>query len=235
VKMIDIGKTLREAREKKNLSIHDVAVQTLIREYYLKKIEANEFGEYDGFIHAYIRKYAKFLWLNPTPLSAAYKELFKSTSAEEEKVVLYTRRKRYKGAIIIVIVVLILIVIFYPYLRKVQQKSNNSSVTAPLENAQPPETKPPETKPAEQTKEPKEEIKGVDIIIYVDERCWIGVTADGKYSQLFINKGEKKEFKGEEYIKIRFGNAKHAYVTKNGQDMGIVNKNKDVVEVTYKP
>jgi transcriptional regulator with XRE-family HTH domain len=230
--MVDIGKVLREAREKKNLSIREVSEQTLIREYYLAKIENNEFDKYDGFIHAYIRKYATFLWLNPVPLSTAYKELFSAEEGSKEQFVPVFKRRNYKGLVILaLVIVLIVIVVSFLSIKKVPlQEPDNSPAVAPIE-----EIKPDETTPVISDEIVEEVTSGINIIIYADAKCWVGVTIDGKYTQLFINKGESKEFKGEEYIKILFGNARHAYVTKNGQNTGQVSENKDVVEVIYKP
>ncbi len=231
--MIDIGKTLREAREKKDLSIQDVANQTLIREYYLRKIESNDFDNgYDGFVNAYIKKYATFLGIGPDQLSNAYKELFKAHN-EEEKILSRKKNKNYAVVLLIVTIVLaIIIAVIFVNLKKSTLKqvpNSNTAVTVPAKN-QPVETPPVTTEPKQ-----IEKTKGIDIVISADARCWMGVTIDGKYEQLFINKGEKKEFKGKEYIKIRFGNATHIYVTKNGKDIGRVSKDNDVVEVTYKP
>lgn len=230
--MIDIGKILRNAREKKGLTIQDVANQTLIREYYLRKIENNEFDdEYDGFVNAYIRKYAAFLGLDPVELSNAYKELFKTQ--EEEKVPVNEKKKNHTLILSITIAVLAIMIIAAIFLKPKksipkQTPSNNTPITTPTENQA--KTPPVVTKPKE-----VEKTKGIDIVVSADARCWLGVTIDGKYEELFINKGEKKEFKGDKYIKIRFGNARHAYVTENGKYIGKVSKSKDVVEVTYKP
>lgn len=230
--MVDIGKVLREAREKKNLSIREVAEQTLIREYYLEKIENNEFDKYDGFIHAYIRKYATFLWLNPVPLSTAYKELFSAEKEPEEQFVPILRRRNYKGMVIaaLAIVLIVIVVVFFFMKKAPLQEPDNSPVLTPVE-----ETEPDETTPIMPDETVEEVISGINIIVHADAKCWVGVTIDGKYTQLFINGGESREFKGEEYIKILFGNAKHVYVTKNGQNIGQVSENKDVVEVIYKP
>ena len=229
--MVDIGKTLRKARENKNLSIQDVASQTLIREYYLEKIETNEFGsEYDGFINAYIKNYATFLGLDSVQLSNAYKELFKR-QVEEEKAPIHKKKKNYVIILSIVTIILAIIIsVIFLKPRKSTLKQtpiSNTPVTTPMEK-QPTKTPPVTTKP-------KENARGIDIVVSADARCWMGVTIDGKYETLFINKGEKKEFKGEKYVKIRFGNARHVYVTENGKYIGKVSKNKDVVEVTYKP
>ncbi|NCQ53175.1 MAG: hypothetical protein GW803_03700, partial [Caldiserica bacterium] len=44
-----------------------------------------------------------------------------------------------------------------------------------------------------------------------------------------------KELKGKNYIKIRYGNAKHVFVTKNGTNLGVVSATDTVVDVEYKP
>ncbi|MEA3313788.1 MAG: DUF4115 domain-containing protein [Caldisericota bacterium] len=238
--MVDIGKVLREAREKKDLSIREVSEQTLIREYYLEKIENNEFDKYDGFIHAYIRKYATFLWLNPVPLSTAYKELFSDEEEPKEQFVPILSRRNYKGIIIValVIVSVVIVALFFSMKKVPLQEPDNSSVVAPAEEIKPDEITPiipDEITPIIPDETVEEVARGINIIVHADAKCWVGVTIDGEYMQLFINGGESREFKGEESIKILFGNARHVYVTKNGQNIGQVSENKDVVEVIYRP
>ncbi len=235
---LDIGGTLKKKREELNLTLEDIASKTLIRPYYLEQIENNEFKRYNGFINAYIRKYAETLGMDPEPLLNAYKSLFEE---EEKKEVNPRKKTNYKIIVsLIVILCIVLIPIFFLMHRnantvheqpEISTPSENKSVTPPQQkNEQPPKEnvqKPPSQK--------ENKITGIHVTVSADALCWLGVTIDGKYSQLFLRKGESRTFDGNKYIKIRFGNATHAYVTVNGKKLGVVSKDKKVVEKVYKP
>jgi len=239
----NIGDYLKSEREKQHLTLDDIANKTLVRKYYLEQIENNEFERYDGFINAYIRKYAEALGLDPEPLVLQYKSLF-----EEKEDATHVSNKHNIAVFVVIGAIVIAIVagIFIKYSLNKAPKSN-TQITTPSENGTSKnETKTPpsnEQKPTNNQNPPSSENKpnppektysGVDVVVSADKLCWVGVTIDGKYTQLFIHPGEKKEFKGKNYVKILFGNATHAFVTLNGKKLGVVSKNKKVVEVVYK-
>lgn len=236
-----IGDVLKKEREKQGLSISDVAKKTLIREFYLEQIEDNDFPRYDGYIAAYIRKYAEALGLNPEPLVSAYKELFPEEVhpelASEERV-----KERFPFVIsVIVVVIILLLTVFFTYVhlkKRPAPPADNNKTEIPVQK-NPSENKPPVSNqtPSEKKSSAEQEQKkqeGVKVTVTVDAKCWLGVTIDGKYTQVMLYKGQSKTFTGKKYIKILYGNAMHAYVTVNGKDKGVVSKNKRVVEVEYK-
>ncbi len=228
--MIDIGKTLKEERERLGIKIEDVANGTLIRPYYLEEIEENHFHEYDGFTASYIRRYANFLGIDASPIVESYQEMFKGS-----EVVLKPRKKN--KAYIFVIIVVLLVISGFLYFRFAKNKSvqpstpttenpSNPPQETPSENTQPPINETPQTPTIEQ---------GIHIVLKGSGLCWLGVTIDGKYSQTFIHKGETLEFKGKDYITIRYGFAPNVSLIKNGKDLGVVSKTEKVIEITYKP
>ncbi len=234
---LDIGNILKKEREKQNLTLNDIANKTLVRQYYLEQIENNEFKQYDGFINAYIRKYSEALNLDSRPLINAYKALFE----EENKPQIPQRSNKRLVYIVILatLIVLISVFAFSKFNKKTALPNDTPSseqTTSPAEQ-KPPETENTSTNPSKNknSAEPSEKKPaGVTVTVSADKLCWIGITIDGKYSQLFIHNGEKKTFKGKKYVKIKFGNATHAYVIVNGKNLGVVSKGKEVMEVTYK-
>jgi transcriptional regulator with XRE-family HTH domain len=225
--MIDIGKTLKEEREKQKLTIEEIADKTLIRPYYLEEIENNNFHYYDGFIAAYIRKYANLLGIEAEPLLASYRELFKEKPLEP--------KRKNVTLIIILISICALLILFFVLKRFVyapqptQQPSQSEVNNSPQEN--PGEETTPLQPPIVEPQKPS----GIDLVLKADQRSWLGVDIDGVYSQFFLGQGETKELKGKDYIKIRYGNAKHVFVTKNGTNLGVVSATDAVVDVEYKP
>ncbi|MGC8689856.1 MAG: helix-turn-helix domain-containing protein [Caldisericum sp.] len=237
---MSIGKILREEREKRNLALEDISKETLIREYYLEKIENDDFGsEFDGFILSYIKKYADFLGIDSQPLLSEYKELFK------KKEIVYKTKNKNIGLIVLVIVLLIIIGIA---LAIVQKSKNSGSSFAPKENITQTETLPQKTESPPQTNSPVQKapstpttsqtenlVYPVSITLKGNGRCWLGITVDGKYTQRFINANETLELHANNYIQIRFGNAKVVSVIYNGKDLGIVSSSETVVEYKYTP
>jgi cytoskeletal protein RodZ len=238
----DIGKILKKEREKQNLTIDDIAKKTLIRQYYIEQIENNEFEQYDGFINAYIRKYAEALGIDSKHLVNAYKSLFSVEKDDNKAKEIKTRKKWVYITSIIAIAISIFVVVFLNiHARKpLPNNSGSQEINLPSNNEvqKPPEKTTPSNSVNQESKNPQTPVEkkaeGVSVTISADELCWVGVTIDDKYTQLFIHKGEKKTFKGKKYVKVKFGNAIHAYVNFNGKDLGVVSKDKRVVEKVYK-
>jgi cytoskeleton protein RodZ len=237
---LSIGEYLRSEREKQHLSLDDIANKTLIRKYYLEQIENNDFKRYDGFISAYIRKYAEALGVDPEPLIVQYKALFEEPLEKKKET------DKHSFWLVAIIAVLLIGVSAFGIRFAVHNRAVENNPTPEIK--QPVETNTNNSQSKETPSENKNEKKspaqnstvektynGVDVVVSVNKLCWLGVTVDGKYNQMFLYPGNKKEFKGKKYVKIRFGNATHAYVTVNGKKLGVVSKDKKVVEVTYKP
>ncbi|BAL80852.1 helix-turn-helix domain-containing protein [Caldisericum exile] len=232
---MSIGKVLKEEREKRNLTLEDVSKGTLIREYYLEKIEADDFGnEFDGFVLSYIKKYAEFLEIDAQPLLTEYKELFKET-----KVIKRSTNKKLK--FIALIFILLFIVGFVFSLGKFKsgtQVTINESIsqteTSPKESEIPIQT-PQEQTPSQPQNNLQEQSPNYPVILVLKSngRCWLGMTIDGNYSQRFINQNETLELHAKNYIQIRFGNAKVVTVIYNGKDLGPVSSSETVVELRY--
>ena len=68
--MLDIGATLKSAREQQGIALDDAAEATKIRESYLVALEEEAFERLPGATYArgFVRSYAEFLGLDPQPL-----------------------------------------------------------------------------------------------------------------------------------------------------------------------
>ncbi|MGN0939490.1 MAG: helix-turn-helix domain-containing protein [Selenomonas sp.] len=107
-----IGDTLREARERQNLSIKDIEKGTSIRALYIESIEKGEFDKLPGnaYTKGFIRNYANFLKLDAdacvrqyneenNPEEVAAKEAAKRAeeAAEAEQQAAYEKREAEKS------------------------------------------------------------------------------------------------------------------------------------------
>lgn len=73
--MSSVGQTLREAREARGLTLHDMQEKTKIQPRYLKAIEEDRFDVLPGhfYTRAFIRTYADHVGIDPQPLLAQIK------------------------------------------------------------------------------------------------------------------------------------------------------------------
>ena len=87
--MSNIGERLKQIREKKNLSIDDVAAGTGIRAQYLEALENSEYANIPGdvFIKGFIRNYGNYLELDGNALVEEYKQGTKPLASAVEEAV----------------------------------------------------------------------------------------------------------------------------------------------------
>ena len=94
-----IGEELRQARERKNIMLEDVAHETKINLNYLKAIEVGDFSFLpQTYVRAFIRAYAKKVGLDPAtmlkPLDRLTERILEertSPHGEDEKPVEFSR------------------------------------------------------------------------------------------------------------------------------------------------
>ena len=85
--------------------------------------------------------------------------------------------------------------------------------------------------------QPSEEEKATEVKVAVKftGRCWVSVKADGK--TLFegtVEKGETKEWTADQRLDLTAGNAGAVTLSYNGEDQGVLGKEGEVVEKTYR-
>ena len=76
--MIEFGKTLREAREAKGLSIAQLAEMTRMTSSRIEELEKEDFSHIPAAIYGrgFVRLYCEAVGLDPKPLSAEFTEIF---------------------------------------------------------------------------------------------------------------------------------------------------------------
>ena len=81
---MSIGSKLKDAREKKKLSIEDVNRKTKIHPSVLKAIEDDKFGQIlnSAYIRSFLSKYASFLGLNTKVILQEYNSLHPKDEAD---------------------------------------------------------------------------------------------------------------------------------------------------------
>jgi cytoskeleton protein RodZ len=87
--MRTIGEILREAREKRELSLDEVALLTKVRVKYLAAIEADHFDALPSKVQkkGFVRTYARVLELDPAPLLAQLRDVLDEDELLPEEVI----------------------------------------------------------------------------------------------------------------------------------------------------
>lgn len=91
---------LRKARQRRNLSIEEIAGEINVQSQYLEAIEKGDFSALPNLMFAqeYIRSYADYLGVDPIPVLNEYRNFRISTekTTENASPVVLSRRERYK-------------------------------------------------------------------------------------------------------------------------------------------
>ena len=97
-------------------------------------------------------------------------------------------------------------------------------------------TKQPAAEPAKPAPAPKQEKTYTDVEVSAkfSEKCWVSVVADGQtVFEGTLQKGESKQWKAKNEIKLTAGNAAAVDLTFNGEPHGTLGGEGEVVEKTY--
>lgn len=114
------GQILKENRERKEISLDDVARETKIRKPYLIALEKDDFQSLPSTatIKGFIRNYAQFLGLEPARLVAFFKRDYQQT--QKQKVIFpltdITQQFKWTPKRTLVLVVILFVFVFLSYL-----------------------------------------------------------------------------------------------------------------------
>lgn len=67
-----------------------------------------------------------------------------------------------------------------------------------------------------------------------EDQCWMQVTADGKKTELTLSEGQVQEVRAAQQIDLNLGNAGVVKVTVNGQDLGTLGGQGEVVKKSFR-
>lgn len=235
---MEIGNTLRAARESKGISLEVAENHTKIRRKYLEALENEKFDLMPGrvYVKGFLKNYANFLGVNPKTLISAYEDMVPASDRDDEPPVSKLTDidrpgggKVFKYILALAALALVAGLVFLPSLRVEKemippagsdQKTAGESVPTPADKAG-------QAKPLP----PQEKSQGVRVILNVtDYESWMRVEVDGERAfEGLMSAGQKKEFKGNEKITLRLGNAGVVQVEFNGQKIGVLGGDGQVV------
>lgn len=242
--MRELGSVIRRAREEQGLSLEDMHVRTKIRP---KSIEAIEEGNFDAISggNVYVKGFIKTL---AEELGLDYNQLIEMWEPAVIPPVINSPRSNYRPSIfpfigaVVMVLALVAAGVYYMYLRP----------QPPLPPVTPPEVNNPPV-----VEEPEPTIPDVTppafIYVGVEERrevyevttwplelvvraktgsCWVGVTADGQFSEVTLRVPEEQLFTATDNLLMRLGNAKVVELFVNGE--ALPGQTGDVKDYTFK-
>lgn len=246
--MGDLGDLLRETREQRGLSLEQVEADTRIRYKFLVALESGDYDALPGqvYVKGFLRTYAAYLGLDVEQVVGLYAATIGARAEEALPSVPLVdvdmegpRDLRPLIRVLAVVAVLAVLVVVYvraPWrtwlgLQPSPVASPTPTATQPVATPEPsptPTSQPTATRTAVPTATP-EPSAGVRVQFLVTGRSWVQVLVDGQVAYSGLLENEAQEWVGNERIVARIGNAGAVDVTVNGQHLGTLGAEGDVV------
>ena len=232
-----IGEKLRNARLENGITLTEVENETKIRRKYIVALENEDFDVLPGkvYVKGFLKNYARFLGLDGNALVEEYEVLFHEPKIdpllEKVKPTNFKKPAKTSRGWLVVVAVLFVGLMFYwlgfagtaPQgdLSERGQKQNmpagedNRKAGAQDPSLEEPDTVSPGMEPAQ---------RGVNVVLQVtDKDCWMQVVVDDNSAfEGLVGPGEKKEFRGDNSIWLKLGNAGAVRVLVNDSDYGFL-------------
>ena len=238
--MSDFGGKLRLARERRGISLRQIATTTKISIAALEALERNDLSKLPGgiFSRSFVRSYATEVGLDPDEIVHEFLDRFQgspataiptpATALEAESA--FYAKQRVAGVVLkVVLVTLPLVVLLLYFTMRVRipvSASNTVTSTSPaapraqVERPVPPTSAP--SSPAPVATSGVARLPAVDSGLIVDLEttgdCWVRVIADGKVTiARLMHAGDKERQDVREKAVIQVGNAGAFAFAVNGQ------------------
>lgn len=249
---MEIGKSLKEAREARGLSLSEVEEETKIRRKYLQALENEQYDVLPGQVYtrAFLKSYARFLNLNVEEVMEAFNYSHgqedtiehnsgqKSEQNIEHNSVSYSNLKQdlklkqkprnWLYLATIVIILGLSISIYYATQGTGFNRPGREELQTVEQgvNANDQSNPPAAQQPATNTQ------PGVRLTFNViKDTCWMRVIVDGTPAfQGVVTAGQTQEYTGNERVSFRLGNAGVVQVELNGQDLGFLGEEGAVID-----
>lgn len=229
------GEKLREVREAKGYSLEYIEDETKIRKLYIDALERETFDVLPPRVYAtgFVRRYSKFLGLNPDKMVEEFQRLaYIDEPLDEEPEIIKERKAGFGFRIpyqnILAGIIFLIIAI---WAGKLVLGYITGSIDVPDRDV----TVPPKVEePAKETPPPPVKVKKAVVVIEARQNCWLNVVVDGEtvFSRT-LKAGEKQEFEGKQSVYIKAGNAGGIDITYNGKKVEPIGKYGEVKEIEF--
>jgi cytoskeletal protein RodZ len=240
--MDDFGGKLRQARERRGISLRQIAASTKISAAALEALERNDISKLPGgiFSRAFVRSYAVEVGLDPEETVREFLERFDQEpppSAETLAVPIPEQERNYQEqqrraartlGIAGVALVVIVVAAFFILRNRGKQPAPAPGVAASPESTTPPAAPPArptapaaEPRPAAAAPSPKAAVvpaASLTLDVHPTSECWISLTVDGK--KLFarvMKPGEHESHTVEHEAVVEIGDAGAFAYSVNGR------------------
>jgi cytoskeleton protein RodZ len=232
--MDDFGGKLRQARERRGISLRQIASSTKIAAAALEALEKNDISKLPGgiFSRAFVRSYAVEVGLDPDETVKEFLDRFKQDAPpsaeamaasipEEEKQFEQRQRQAVKALAFGAVSLVILIVILYVVLRGRSAAVPPDTAPAPAADAAPAaaaENAPPPPAEAGAPTATAPTAAQVKLEIAPVSECWVALTVDGK--KLFgriMQAGERESHVVQREAVVEIGDAGAFAFSVNGR------------------
>jgi cytoskeleton protein RodZ len=227
------GSKLKQAREARQLTLHEIEWATKIRAEFLQALEEDRFDLLPSGTHArgFLRSYARYLGLDADALVDEYNHAAGvSTEIISTRPAVMSRRRdlAVTPGMIVGVALIVLIGIFGFYLKtqfdKYQaSRAADAQPTPQLHLSALPTPSPSPTPIAVPSASPSP--TGVVLVVRLDAPAWLSIDIDGKPSaETGAGKtypaGSALTLTGTQSVQIFSGRAGHTFLTLNGKDIG---------------
>jgi cytoskeletal protein RodZ len=229
--MNEFGTHLKQARERRGISLRQIAAATKISTGQLESLERGDFSRLPGgiFSRAFVRAYAVEVGLDADETVRQYTELSDAQAASASNVVAaleitdddrqFLERQRKAGVLLRVAGVVLLIAIAGGIgAWQVMKQRKAGSTPAPAADT----TAPPAAEPSLAAVTPASSAPASAHAIFIEIKatasCWVSVTADGRsILSRSLAEGESQVIEADREIALQFGNAGAITWTVNGK------------------
>jgi cytoskeleton protein RodZ len=221
--MSEFGLHLKQARERRGISLRQIASATKISTVALEALERGDFSRLPGgiFSRAFVRAYALEVGLDPEETVRQYTELADAAAASSAREVaiaeitdddrMFLERQRQAGVWLRVVAVVLVIAVGGAIGWWRVSVSRRASAATPTMVTEPPPAAPVEPVPSttpEATPTTPVSSRAVSIQIHADASCWVQVTSDGRLVlSRNLSGGESQTFEADREMTVQFGNA----------------------------
>jgi cytoskeletal protein RodZ len=219
--MSDFGGKLRLARERRGISLRQIAASTKISIGALEALERNDISKLPGgiFSRAFVRSYAVEVGLDPDVTVREFLDRFQAEPAtstavqavpDEEST--FESQRRMAGVVLTLVLISIplvgIILYFTMRTRPARVTPAAAAVEAPMAPPPEPPTQAPPSAPALQSAPADPAPKTMTLELRATADCWIGLTVDGaSIMRRVMRAGEKDVREVRTSAVVEVGNA----------------------------
>jgi transcriptional regulator with XRE-family HTH domain len=231
--MSEFGAQLKQARERRGISLRQIATSTKISMAALEALERDDFSRLPGgiFSRAFVRAYATEVGIDPEETVQQFLAKFSELQAQraddvtpievsaDDRAFLERQRQAARMLRVGVIVIAVILIALVSYWRLTAHTGKPSARVGPAASTPAPERAAPITAARTPVPAPPSAPAALEVFVEATDQCWTEVTVDGKVAMKgrLLAVGERQTFSGDREVIVTAGNAGALTWTINGK------------------